>query len=103
MISRFSFPTRIVFGAGTVRELGNEAKLLGIARPLLVTDHGVVACGLAQKVLAESRRAGLAPSLFEDVNPNPVERNVQDGLEAYRRGDCDGVIGLGGGSPTRCR
>jgi alcohol dehydrogenase class IV len=40
----------------------------------------------------------LAPSLFEDVNPNPVERNVQDGLEAYRRGDCDGVIGLGGGS-----
>ena len=99
MISRFSFPTRIVFGAGTVRELGNEAKLLGIARPLLVTDHGVVACGLAQKVLAESRRAGLAPSLFEDVNPNPVERNVQDGLEAYRRGDCDGVIGLGGGSP----
>ncbi len=98
MISRFSFPTRIVFGAGTVRELGNEAKLLGIARPLLVTDHGVVACGLAQKVLAESRRAGLAPSLFEDVNPNPVERNVQDGLEAYRRGDCDGVIGLGGGS-----
>ena len=99
MISRFSFPTRIVFGAGAVRELGNEAKLLGIARPLLVTDHGVVACGLAEQVLAESRRAGLAPALFEDVNPNPVEKNVQDGLEAYRRGNCDGVIGLGGGSP----
>ena len=42
---------------------------------------------------------GLAPTLFEDVNPNPVEKNVQDGVEAYRRGKCDGVIGLGGGSP----
>jgi alcohol dehydrogenase class IV len=99
MISRFSFPTRIVFGAGAVRELGNEAKRLGIARPLLVTDGGVVACGLADLILAESGRAGLAAALFEDVNPNPVEKNVQDGLEAYRRGNCDGVIGLGGGSP----
>jgi alcohol dehydrogenase class IV len=41
----------------------------------------------------------MVPELFEDVNPNPVEKNVQDGLEAYRRGSCDGVIGLGGGSP----
>lgn len=97
-ISHFSFPTRIIFGAGVLRELGSEAKALGIARPLLVTDPGVVACGLAEQVLLESRRAGLASELFEDVNPNPVEKNVLDGLEAYRRGNCDGIIGLGGGS-----
>jgi alcohol dehydrogenase class IV len=82
-----------------VRELGNEAKQLGITRPLVVTDRGVVACGVAETILAESRRAGLAPVLFADVNPNPVEENVRDGSEAYRRGNCDGVIGLGGGSP----
>jgi 4-hydroxybutyrate dehydrogenase len=99
IISRFSFPTRIVFGAGAVRELGNEAIQLGMARPLLVTDRGVVACGLAELILAETRRAGLVTVVFEDVNPNPVEKNVQDGLQAYRRGNCDGVIGLGGGSP----
>ncbi len=98
MINRFSFPTRIIFGAGALRELGGEAKLLNIARPLLVTDRGVVACGLAAQVLEEARRAGLSPTLFEDVNPNPVEKNILDGLEAYRRGNCDGVIGLGGGS-----
>ncbi len=99
VISIFSFPTRIVFGPGAVRELGSEAKTLGIARPLLVTDRGLAACGLAEQVLAELRRSSLAPTLFEDVNPNPVEKNVQDGVEAYRRGKCDGVIGLGGGSP----
>ena len=99
MISQFSFPTRIVFGPGVLRELGAEARQLGIRRPLVVSDSGVVACGLAQRVLDESRRAGLVPSLFADVNPNPVEKNVQDGLDAYRQGNCDGVIGVGGGSP----
>ena len=81
-----------------MRELGNEARQLGITRPLLVTDRGVVACGLAERIQAEAQRAGLASSLFEDVDPNPVEKNVQEGLEAYRRGNCDGVIGVGGGS-----
>lgn len=99
MISRFSFPTRIIFGSGAVRELGDEAQRLGIRRPLLVTDHGVAACGVAEQVLVEARRAGLTPALFAGVDPNPVEKNVQDGLKAYRHGGCDGVIGLGGGSP----
>jgi alcohol dehydrogenase class IV len=98
-LSVFSFPTRIVFGPGVVRELGSEARRLNMTRPLLVADRGVVACGLAQKVTTEFERAGVAPSLFDDVNPNPVEKNVHDGLEAYRRGNCDGVVGLGGGSP----
>ena len=98
MISRFSFPTRIVFGPGAVGELGTEARQLRITRPLLVTDRGVAACGLAEQVLGEVRRAGLAAPVFTEVSPNPVEQNVVDGLEAYRRENCDGVIGLGGGS-----
>jgi alcohol dehydrogenase class IV len=98
MLSTFSFPTRIVFGAGAVRELGAEATQLGITRPLVVTDRGVVACGIAQQILGELQGAGLASVLFDNVNPNPVEKNVEDGLEAYRARNCDGVIGLGGGS-----
>lgn len=99
MLSTFSFPTRIIFGPGAVRQLGAEGRSLGIARPLLVADRGVVASGLAERVLAEARTAGFSPALFDGVSPNPVEKNVQDGLEAYRSGNCDGVIGLGGGSP----
>jgi alcohol dehydrogenase class IV len=99
MISHFSFPTRVVFGPGALNKLGVEARQLGIMRPLIVSDSGVVACGLADRVVAEARRAGLEPTLFADVNPNPVEKNVQDGLNAYRQENCDGVIGLGGGSP----
>jgi alcohol dehydrogenase class IV len=98
-LSTFSFPTRIIFGAGAVRKLGDEANRLGLRRPLLVTDRGVVECGLAERVLAEARGAGLGTRLFDGVCPNPVERNVLEGLESYRQGNCDGLIGLGGGSP----
>ncbi len=98
-ISIFAFPTRIVFGAGALGELGSEAKRLGIRRPLLVTDRGVVASGLAARVLEAARRAQLAVAVFDRVDPNPVEQNVLDGLEAYRSEKCDSLIGLGGGSP----
>ncbi len=98
-ISTFAFPTRILFGAGALRMLGDETKRLGMKRPLLVTDRGVVECGIAERVLAEGKRAGLTLTIFDGVNPNPVEKNVLDGWERYRDAKCDGVIGLGGGSP----
>jgi 4-hydroxybutyrate dehydrogenase len=98
-ISRFSFPTRIVFGPGALRELGKEEQQLGITRPLVVADRGVSACGLTDRIVVELKIAGQSPAVFDDVNPNPIEKNVQDGLEAYRQCKCDGVIGLGGGSP----
>ncbi len=94
----FAFPTRIVFGTGALRELGNETKRLGMKRPLLVTDRGVVECGLAERVTAEAKRAGLSLTLFDGTSPNPVERNVLDGLERYGEGKCDSIIALGGGS-----
>ena len=97
-ISIFAFPTRIVFGPGALRELGGETGRLGMKRPLLVTDRGVVGCGLADRISAEAKRAGLSLTLFDGVSPNPVEQNVFDGLEKYRAGKCDGIIALGGGS-----
>lgn len=98
-LSIFAFPTRIVFGAGALRELGNELARLKARRPLLITDRGVVQCGLAERVVAEARRAGLELPVFDGVNPNPVEQNVFDGTARFREAHCDSVIGLGGGSP----
>ncbi len=98
-LSLFAFPNRIVFGAGALGELGNELNRLKVRRPMLVTDPGVVQCGLAERVIAECLRAGLTLPVFDAVSPNPVEQNVLDGATRYREAQCDGVIGLGGGSP----
>jgi 4-hydroxybutyrate dehydrogenase len=93
------FPTRVVFGAGCVRELPGELQHVGARRPLVVADRGVVGAGIARRVSDVLGRAGIAHQLFDRVDSNPVEKNVREGLEAYRTYGCDALVGLGGGSP----
>ncbi len=94
----WSFPTTIRFGPGRIRELPGACKDLGMAKPLLVTDPGLAALPMVADAIARNEAEGLATGLFSDIKPNPVGRNVDDGLEAYRDGGHDGVIAMGGGS-----
>jgi alcohol dehydrogenase class IV len=97
MSAIFTFPNRIVFGAGTRTQLAGELARLGVARPLVVTDPGLHASGLVTDVLAGD---GLERAVvFSDVHANPTEDDVLSGLERYRAERCDGLVGLGGGSP----
>ena len=96
-ISTFSFPTRIIFGAGSIRELGSEISKHGMRKPLLVTDRGVVRAGLVDHVTQAA--PGIKFALFDSVDPNPTEENVHEGIERYRQESCDGIVALGGGSP----
>jgi alcohol dehydrogenase class IV len=95
----WSFPTRVVFGAGAAKETGNEAKRLGVSRALLVTDKGVVAAGLLGPIEEALRKAGVEVATFAGVDPNPVEKNVDDGVYAYRESGAEIVVAVGGGSP----
>ncbi len=99
MITEMSFPTRIVFGKGAIRELPNHLARLGVRRPLLVTDHGVAEAGLLARATAVLEGARVPHALFAEVEPNPTGATIVRGLEAYRAGGCDGVVALGGGSP----
>ena len=96
-VSEFAFPTCVVFGAGAIGRLGSEMARLGICRPLLVTDRGVVEAGIADTVRASTDHSPFA--LFDSVNPNPTEENVLAGIERYRGEDCNGIVAVGGGSP----
>jgi 4-hydroxybutyrate dehydrogenase len=95
----WSFPTRVLFGAGAVREVGPEAKRLGATRALIVTDKGVVRAGLTSSIEESLRANGVAPLVFDDVLGNPVEKNVHDGVAAFRESQADLVVAVGGGSP----
>ena len=98
-VQTFLFPNRIVFGPGSLKELPDQLEGLGIKRPLLVTDPGLVECGVAGRAHETAVAAGSDGPLFDGVDGNPVEENVLAGLEAYRSGKCDGVVAVGGGSP----
>jgi alcohol dehydrogenase class IV len=97
MTAIFTFPNRIVFGAGSRTELGGELARLGVKRPLVVTDPGLEASGLCGAVVAGGGLEGAV--LFSGVHANPTEEDVLGGLDRYQTGQCDGLVGLGGGSP----
>lgn len=98
LTANWNYPTTVRFGAGRIRELPKACQDLGMRRPLLVTDPGLAALPMVASILADLKAAGLEAALFSDVQPNPTEANVNAGVAAYRAGDHDGVIALGGGS-----
>ena len=98
-ITEMSWPTKVVFGAGALQRLPAQVSRLGMKHPLVVTDAGVVKAGLAQRVYDVLKAAGVAYARFEEVKPDPTERDAFAGLEAYKANKCDGIIAIGGGSP----
>jgi len=87
-------PTKIVHGPGAIARLGELVRELAIERPLLVTDKGVAAAGLADMVLAHLDSA----VVFDDVYANPDIELVGRASARYRESGCDGLVALGGGS-----
>jgi choline dehydrogenase len=85
---------RIVHGAGAIARVGELVAELGVTRPMLVTDKGVVAAGLADATLAHLDDA----VLFDDVRPNPDIELVGRASAVYREAGYDGLVALGGGS-----
>src|SRR5690349_12999775 len=91
----FSFPTTIVFGAGSASQLWDKFAARGATRPLLVTDRGLLATPAFETV---RQALGGRERIFADVQANPTDANVRAAAEAFRLGGCDSVIALGGGS-----
>lgn len=98
-VTVMSYPTRVVFGAGAIQHLPSEIERLGMKRPLVVTDPGVVRAELLARVAEVLQRGSVRFEVFDQVTPNPTDKDVEAGLTAYRRGGCDGIVALGGGSP----
>ena len=96
----FEFNTvgRLVNGSGSALELAIECQRLGIHRPLLVTDPGLVAIGLVQPVLAALEAQDLSAVVFDQVREDPPEAVILAAAELARSREVDGVIAVGGGS-----
>ncbi len=98
LVGNWSYPTTIRFGAGRISEIAEACASIGITKPLLVTDRGLAPLDITTKTLNLLEKAGLGRAMFSEVDPNPNEINLEDGLAVYREGGHDGVIAFGGGS-----
>ena len=95
-MATITYLTTIEFAAGAVTTLPAQLSALGIARPLVVSDRGLQATGLLDRVLALCPQSTTA---FLDVPTNPTETAARAAVAVYRAGACDGVVAVGGGSP----
>ncbi|MDX2054079.1 MAG: iron-containing alcohol dehydrogenase [Polyangiaceae bacterium] len=99
MTAIWSFPTRIVFGAGEVSRVGAEARSFAMSRVLIVTDPGVLKANIVGKVVESLEAADIKVSVFSGVDGNPTEANVEAGAKAYSEFGANGIVAIGGGSP----
>lgn len=94
----FQNPTRLIFGAGVVSQVGEIAKSYG-KKALIVSGGGSVKRnGTFEKVSSLLKKAGVDYAECSGVEPNPKIEDVRRGAKIAHEENCDMVIALGGGS-----
>lgn len=93
---RFDSPRTILHGAGSRHQL---AEILQAKRVLIVTDAWLEQSG-AVAPIAES--LGRDVCVFDGVQADPTEANVEAGLAALAGFEADGIVAFGGGSSIDC-
>lgn len=94
----YQTPTAFKHGLGVLANLADELKALGVKRPMLVTDPGIVQAGIADEAANVLKKGGVDFVMFSEVEANPPIELIDRGAAIYKEQGCDGLIGLGGGS-----
>jgi alcohol dehydrogenase class IV len=95
-------PPELLTGPGSVLKLPALIKEKGYASVLVVSDKGLCALGILKPFLAGLEKAGVAYTLFDEVQANPTIANIEDGLSLYKGRGCTAIVAFGGGSPMDC-
>ncbi len=104
LLNSFSFelPTKIEYGIGVVERLAEIIKALNAESLLVVTDKGIRNSGLLKRISNLLDANKLEHNIFDNVEPNPKDYNVQEGAEMAKRLNPDCLVTVGGGSPIDC-
>lgn len=97
-------PSVNFMGPGCIEVLGERVKLLGVKKPLLVTDTFLneLEDGPVMQAAASLKNTGIEYAVYTGVEPNPKVQNCLDGLKIYKEEGCDPIITVGGGSSHDC-
>ncbi len=88
----------ITFGPGVLREVGDQARALGIKRAALFTDRGVAALGHAAVAIESLRAAGVDVAVYDAVRVEPTDDSFATATRFAAQGAFDGFVSVGGGS-----
>jgi 1,3-propanediol dehydrogenase len=96
-VSKFVIP-EVIFGIGTLAEVGGAVRRVGGHRPMLISDPGVLAAGWVDRALPYLADVRVRSRLWHDLTPNPKDFEVEAAFERYREYGCDALLAIGGGS-----
>ena len=106
MLSNENFTVRplptIVFNRGAAKDLNNHIQALGKSSALIVTDKNLAASGVLDPIIEALRAANLSVEVFDGVEPNPTDLNVEAGAEKLKELGDAVVVPIGGGSSMDC-
>ena len=94
----WNYPTTMWVGENRINDIAEACKTLNIKKPLLVTDKGLVETDIVNNTLSILKDNNLTAQLYSNVVGNPTGENVNEGVEVFKKNNCDGVIAFGGGS-----
>lgn len=91
-------PTKILFGAGTLNELGKQ-QLPGKKAVIIISNgKSTRANGYLSRTEEQLAQAGVATSVFDKIQPNPLKETVMEGAAFVKAQGADFIVALGGGS-----
>lgn len=91
-------PNELILGNGVTKELGMHLKKMNISKITIVTDEVIVKFGILDKVIESLKIQDIEYVTFSEVQPEPPVENAYDAYELYKTNECNGVLGVGGGS-----
>ena len=91
----WNYPTTMWVGENSIKDISLACKKLSIEKPLLVTDDNLANSEIVKKTL---KNLIVATEIYSNVKGNPTGKNVEEGVNFYKKKNCDGVIAFGGGS-----
>ena len=94
----WNYPTTMWVGENRINDIALACKNLGISKPLLVTDKGLAETDIVKNTLSILDNNKVSAKIYSNVVGNPTGQNVSEGVESYKKNNCDGVIAFGGGS-----
>lgn len=98
-MNKLVFNRACFFGENSINVLADEIANRHFKKAFIVTDNGLIDCGIVQKVVSVLIKNKIPSVLFSDVTPEPTVRDVKNALNELKRSNADFILAIGGGSP----
>lgn len=98
-MDKIVFNRSCFFGTDCIYQMDEEIKNRHYKKAFIITDNGLIACGVYQKVSDNLVKNKIPSVMFSDITPDPTVRDVKNAYNELKRSGADFILAIGGGSP----